>query len=106
VLVLQPIGWIVLNGWRDDLTGAWSAMNYVRIFTTPHLIEPMVNSLILAASTAAIATALGVPMAWLVARTDMPGRDWIRVLVLLPLSRPLSLARWGGFCWPRPIRAG
>jgi len=95
VLVLQPIGWIVLNGWRDDLTGAWSAMNYVRIFTTPHLIEPMVNSLILAASTAAIATALGVPMAWLVARTDMPGRDWIRVLVLAAFITPSFIGALG-----------
>ena len=82
LLVLQPVGWIEMNGWRDDLSGAWSSINYVRIFTTPTYIEPMINSLLLATSTAAIATLLGVPLAWLVARTNMPGRGLIRVLVL------------------------
>ena len=40
LLVLQPVGIIALNSWRDDLTGQWSLVNYLRIFTTPNLIEP------------------------------------------------------------------
>lgn len=95
LLVLQPVGWIVLNGWRDDLSGGWSLINYARIFSSPGLIEPMVNSLILATSTALLATFLGVPMAWLVARTDMPGRGAVRVLVLAAFITPSFIGALG-----------
>ncbi|OZI48951.1 ABC transporter permease [Bordetella genomosp. 5] len=95
LLVLQPVGWIVLNGWRDDLTGDWSIVNYARIFSSPALIEPMLNSLILAGSTAVLATLLGVPMAWLVARTDLPGRGTVRVLVLAAFITPSFIGALG-----------
>ncbi|AOB27458.1 MULTISPECIES: ABC transporter permease [Bordetella] len=95
LLVLQPVGIIALNSWRDDLTGQWSLVNYLRIFTTPNLIEPMLNSLVLAGSTAVIATALGVPMAWLVSRTDMPGRGLVRVLVLAAFITPSFIGALG-----------
>ncbi|WAI85094.1 MULTISPECIES: ABC transporter permease [Achromobacter] len=117
LLVLQPVGWIVLNGWRDDLTGDWSIVNYARIFSSPGLIEPMLNSLILAGSTAILATLLGVPMAWLVARTDMPGRGAVRVLVLAAFITPSFIGALGWILlaapnsgwlnqWLRPLLGG
>src|SRR3990170_143288 len=42
--------------------------------------------LALAVTTAAIA--VGVPLAWLTTRTDLPGRRWWAVLVSLPLVIP------------------
>ena len=117
LLVLQPVGWIVLNGWRDDITGNWSIVNYARIFSSPALIEPMLNSLILAGSTAVLATLLGVPMAWLVARTDMPGRGAVRVLVLAAFITPSFIGALGWILlaapnsgwlnqWLRPLFGG
>lgn len=46
------------------------------------------NSITLAAATTAVAVAISVPMAWLVVRTDLPGRAVIRWLAALPLVFP------------------
>lgn len=49
---------------------------------------PMSRSLLLATSAAAAATLLGTSMAWLVVRTDVPGRRLWRLVVALPLVIP------------------
>ncbi len=48
----------------------------------------LARSLALALSVAAAATALAVPLAWLTARTDLPGRRAWTVLAALPLVIP------------------
>jgi molybdate transport system permease protein len=45
-------------------------------------------SLVCSLSATAISTLLGVPLAWLLARTDFPGRRLLRALVLLPMILP------------------
>jgi iron(III) transport system permease protein len=42
----------------------------------------------LTAAVTALATAIALPMAWLTARTDLPGRRVLRVLAPLPLAVP------------------
>ncbi|MBV1947168.1 molybdate ABC transporter permease subunit [Streptomyces sp. BV129] len=45
-------------------------------------------SLISATAATAVALVLGVPLAWLLARTEFPGRGLVRALVTLPLVLP------------------
>ncbi|MFH9400250.1 molybdate ABC transporter permease subunit [Streptomyces sp. NPDC017638] len=45
-------------------------------------------SLISATTATAVSLVLGVPLAWLLARTDFPGRGLVRALVTLPLVLP------------------
>ena len=58
-----------------------------------HLRSPVATSAMrLSISTSltatALAMALGLPLAWVLARTDVPGRSAIRALVLLPMVLP------------------
>jgi iron(III) transport system permease protein len=88
LLVVHPLGWIVFNSLHDDATGAWSVANYATLVSNRSLIEPMVNSLLLGFAVAVLSVVLGVPIAWLVARTDMPGRKLVGVLVLAAFVTP------------------
>ena len=45
-------------------------------------------SLVTSVVATALAVLLGVPLAWLLARADVPGRPLVRALVLLPLVLP------------------
>ncbi|MGW3007185.1 molybdate ABC transporter permease subunit [Streptomyces sp. NPDC001155] len=45
-------------------------------------------SLVSATAATAVSLVLGVPLAWLLARTDFPGRGFVRALVTLPLVLP------------------
>ncbi len=95
LLVVQPFGWVLFNSLHDDATGAWTLNNYARVVQSAELIEPLVNSLILAAATALIAVGIGVPLAWLVSRTDLPFRRTIRVLTLTAFVTPSFIGATG-----------
>ncbi|MBP2227829.1 iron(III) transport system permease protein [Azospirillum agricola] len=95
LLVVQPFGWVLFNSLHDDATGAWTLNNYARVVQSADLIEPLVNSLVLAAATALIAVGIGVPLAWLVSRTDLPFRRSIRVLTLTAFVTPSFIGATG-----------
>ncbi|MDO9360178.1 MAG: iron ABC transporter permease [Polaromonas sp.] len=87
-LVVQPFGWILFNSAHDDVTKEWTLANYSRILTQKDLVGPILNSLILATVVAIVSVVLGVPVAWLVARTDLPARGLVRTLTLAAFVTP------------------
>lgn len=56
--------------------------------TTARAIGPLVRSVVLAAAVSVAATLVGTAAAWLVTRTDLPGRRAWRVVLPLPLVIP------------------
>jgi iron(III) transport system permease protein len=51
-------------------------------------LDPLLRTVLLAVLVSSTAAFVGTGMAWLVARTDLPGRRWWRVLAPLPLVFP------------------
>ncbi|MFI1535093.1 molybdate ABC transporter permease subunit [Streptomyces anandii] len=56
--------------------------------TSPEVWQALQLSLISATCATALSLVLGVPLAWLLARTRFPGRGLVRALVTLPLVLP------------------
>jgi len=54
----------------------------------PQVLAAATNSLLAASASAAIATALGLPLAYWLARTDWRGRNAVTAVVVLPLVLP------------------
>jgi iron(III) transport system permease protein len=94
-LVLYPIGWLVLESVRDD-AGALTLDNYRAVVTTPAFRAPAVNSFVLATSVGLLSVLIAIPMAWAIARTDMPWRGLMRVLVFGSVVTPglLTALAW------------
>lgn len=55
---------------------------------SPAVGEALTLSLICASSATLVCLVLGVPLAWLLARGDLPGRGLLRALVTVPLVLP------------------
>ncbi|MFE1847525.1 ABC transporter permease [Streptomyces sp. NPDC059515] len=55
---------------------------------SPEVWQALRLSLVCATAATALSLLLGVPLAWLLARTDFPGRGLVRALVTLPLVLP------------------
>ncbi|MFJ4521434.1 molybdate ABC transporter permease subunit [Streptomyces sp. NPDC088810] len=77
-LLLPLLALLVRAPWRslpDQLTSTevWQALQL---------------SLVSATAATAVSLVLGVPLAWLLARTEFPGRGLVRALVTLPLVLP------------------
>nr|WP_189180457.1 ABC transporter permease [Microbispora rosea] len=56
--------------------------------TEPRVLEALRLSLVTATVATALCLLLGVPLAWLLARTALPGRRLVRALVTVPLVLP------------------
>jgi molybdate transport system permease protein len=56
--------------------------------TSTDVWQALQLSLLTATAATAVSLVLGVPLAWLLARTEFPGRGFVRALVTLPLVLP------------------
>ncbi|MCX5209632.1 ABC transporter permease [Kitasatospora sp. NBC_00240] len=77
-LVLPLVGLLV--------RAPWSALP--QQLTSPEVWEALRLSLFCATAATGVSLVLGVPLAWLLARTEFPGRRLVRALVTLPLVLP------------------
>lgn len=78
-------GWELLRTAFESASGHWSFHPLQRALTQRYMLAgPLVNSLLLAIPVALAATILGGLLAWLAARSDLPGGLWLLPLVALP----------------------
>src|SRR5579864_3613022 len=95
-LVVVPLIWIFISSLQSDVTNDWTLANYVDGFSRSIYLEPIRNSLLIAAVVAVAAVIIGTLLAWAVSRTDMPGRGLIRSLVFAAFVTPSFL---GAIAW-------
>lgn len=79
-LVLYPLGFLVAASLQVGPYGQATTFgfgNWVSALTDANLRGAIVNTLTLTAARQAIAFVLAIPLAWLLARTDLPGRHWL-----------------------------
>ncbi|MBM7776577.1 molybdate transport system permease protein [Actinokineospora baliensis] len=77
-LVLPLVGLLVRTPWAELPTRLFSA----------GVGEALRLSLVCASLATVVCVVLGVPLAWVLARGELPGRRWIRALVTVPLVLP------------------
>ena len=94
-LVVLPLGWLLWYSITDN-AGAPTLANFVRLATDPAFTSPYLTAVEIAVSVALGASAAALPLAWLVARTDLPLRRFIRALVTASFVTPPFL---GAIAW-------
>ena len=92
VLVLLPMFWLLVTSLRDAAK-AFTLEHYRHLFVDPAFVKPLVTTLWTSAAVGAICVLAAAPMAWLVARTDLPGKRLLRTLILASFVTPPFLGR-------------
>jgi iron(III) transport system permease protein len=93
-LMALPLGWLV---WMSvGAGGGATADHYLAVLHSPALMKALWNTVVLAFWVGLASVAVGAPLAWLTARTDLPGKKLIRGLVLASFVTPPFL---GAFAW-------
>ncbi len=94
-LVVLPLGWL---GWYavTDSAGSPTLANFARLATDPALRTPLLLTFGIALAAGLAACVVAVPIAFLVARTDVPFRGAIRALVTASFVTPPFL---GAIAW-------
>jgi iron(III) transport system permease protein len=91
-IVVYPLAMVFVRSLNVD--GAWSLATYARA-VTPDNLRPLWNTVWTAALTSVLAMGTGTLLAFLLVRTDLPGRQWMRTLVVLPYAIPPFLGAIG-----------
>src|SRR4051794_33215624 len=99
-LVLLPIAYLIL---RTAQAGpeAWE------LLLRPRLWKVFANSALLALTTTFLSVCLGVPLAWLTVRSDLPFRKFWSVVGVLPLAIPSYIMAYAfiAFLGPKGLLA-
>jgi molybdate transport system permease protein len=89
--LLIALGLIGLSVFVIPLVGLLARVpwaNLPELASSPVVIDALRLSVVTSLTATAISAVLGVPLAWMLARTDFPGRSILRALITLPLVLP------------------
>ena len=80
--------------WRSFTSGrlgfdvGLNLVNYMRVFSDKDIMPMLSNSVVYAAGSALLGTVVGALLAWIVARTNTPGKTLVELMPLYPILMP------------------
>jgi iron(III) transport system permease protein len=80
--------WRSFTSGKLGFTVGINLTNYLRVFGDKDILPMLSNSVIYAAGSALLGTVLGAFLAWIVARTNTPGKALVELLPLYPILMP------------------
>src|SRR3569833_1566899 len=96
---LSPLLMLLVNCFNVAAAGQpyrFGLANWQAALADPSALGALVNSLTLAFTRTAISTPIALGITWLVARTNMPGRSLVELLVWLAIFVPVLPLTLGG----------
>jgi iron(III) transport system permease protein len=112
LIVVVPLAIVVVQGFISAQRGSWDfTLDHVRLVVTrwPYWAA-LLNTLVIGLGATTFACAAGIPMAWLFARTNLPGKGLLEKLATIPIFIPpfvgavawilLAAPRIGAFNYP------
>jgi iron(III) transport system permease protein len=94
-IIVNPLARLVLSSFERIDGSGYTIDNYLTAYGRWRHIQALINTLVMGAGTAVLATIFAVPLAWACARTDMPLRGLVRVAVLAAFIIPPYLGAVG-----------
>jgi iron(III) transport system permease protein len=86
----------------DGASVAVSLQNFTALLSDPRFHEAALNTLICGVGATIFSTLLGLSLAWVVSRTDLPGRSWFEIGNMIPffLSPYVGAEAWSYLASP------
>lgn len=92
VLVIMPLGMLLIGSFRDAPPGAenggWTVDGWRSAYTDVRTYTTLGSTLLVTLASVALATPVALFLAWVVTRTDTPGRRLLEPLLIAPLFVP------------------
>ncbi|MEO6163574.1 MAG: iron ABC transporter permease [Candidatus Binatia bacterium] len=91
VVIITPVlvvMWRSFTSGKLGFTVGLNVDNYLRVFADKDIWPMLSNSLVYAGGSALLGTGLGALLAWIVARTNTPGKGLVELMPLYPLLMP------------------
>src|SRR6266545_4221437 len=90
LIVIYPLWQVLFRSFLD--AGVLSLKSYQKVFSYPSYYRSLLNSVWISCATGAMCMIVGTLLAFLVIRTDLPGKRTLRTLLVLPYALPSFFA--------------
>lgn len=90
-LIVTPVVVVLIRSVTTARLGAATGLtveNYFRVLRDPQIWPMIQNSIVYAAGSATLGTFVGALLAWIVARTNTPGKTLVELMPLYPILMP------------------
>lgn len=105
LVLVAPVGRLLVEGFGSGSLGSTEPLRWLDLWRDDYLRWRVLWSFLQAAITCVLALLLGLPVAWVLARREFPGRVLVLRLLMLPFVVPTLvaalgvLALWGPHGW-------
>jgi iron(III) transport system permease protein len=105
-LIAGPVGMLFFGSLRTDAPGApagrFTLDNWLTVYASAPYRTALANTVLLCGTVAFLSVTLGGLLAWILARTDIPGRATLAVLMVVPLmiSNLITALAWVALAAP------
>lgn len=98
VLVVLPLAALLYQGFTDQLDGrTYATLKFMhRVLTSASHWAALGNTVLVAVGATLLACLIGVGLAWILVRTNVPGKRLLEQLAVLPMFIPPFI---GAFAW-------
>ncbi|MGH9820858.1 MAG: hypothetical protein ACRD43_11870, partial [Pyrinomonadaceae bacterium] len=89
--IITPVVIVLLRSVTSGKLGTVVGLtgeNYLRVFADRNIFSMLGNSIFYAGGAAALGTGIGSLLAWIVARTNTPGKTLVELMPLYPILMP------------------
>ena len=86
LVIVFPLWQVLFRSFLD--AGSFSLKSYRKVFAYPSYYRALLNSVWISCAAGALCMVLGTLLAFLVVRTDLPGKNFLRTLLVLPYALP------------------
>lgn len=106
ICIAAPVGYLFVGSFRTEPPGApvngFTLANWVAVYTTERYRIALLNTVTLCGTVALLSVIAGGALAWILARTDAPGRRALTVLMVVPLmiSNLITALAWVALAAP------
>ena len=90
-MIVTPVIIVLVRSFTTARFGVATGIglaNYSRVLHDPQILPMLKNSVIYAGGSAILGTFLGAMLAWIVARTNTPGKTLVELMPLYPILMP------------------
>lgn len=91
-----PLFRLLVSGFRDPASGAWSLINFTTFFSRKYYTNAIWNSLSIAVSVTALSVVFGVILAYLLTNFQIKGKRFIQILIIFSMMSPSFI---GAYSW-------
>jgi iron(III) transport system permease protein len=89
--IVTPVIIVLVRSLTTGKLGAsvgFTLANYLRVFGDRDILPMLTNSVVYAGGAAVVGTGIGAMLAWIVARTNTPGKALVELMPLYPILMP------------------